>query len=76
MENLKEQPKYMERVNRLKEKVFETYPEIDLEDAKPHGAFSRRRGACRERQKLSLSSAEKTVKIWDDELIIGIQAAK
>ena len=34
MENLKEQPKYMERVNRLKEKVFETYPEIDLEDAR------------------------------------------
>ena len=27
------EPKYMARVNRLKKKVFETYPEIDLEDA-------------------------------------------
>ena len=26
------EPKYMARVNRLKKKVFETYPEIDLED--------------------------------------------
>ena len=27
-------PQYLDRIDRLKEKVFETYPEIDLEDAK------------------------------------------
>ena len=80
MENLKEQPKYMERVNRLKEKVFETYPEIDLEDAKLlTESFLETQGEAlvtRKAKAFLKQCREKTVKIWEDELIIGNSGSK
>ena len=80
MENLKKQPKYMERVNRLKEKVFETYPEIDLEDAKLlTESFLETQGEAlvtRKAKAFLKQCREKTVKIWDDELIVGNSGSK
>ena len=73
-------PKYMERVNRLKSKVFETYPEIDLEDAKIlTKSFMETQGEAlvtRKAKAFLKQCQEKTIKIWDDELIVGNAGSK
>ena len=51
----KSEQRYTERIRLIKDRVVNTRPEMDLEKAK---AFRRQ---CR----------EKTVKIWDQELIVG-----
>lgn len=80
MENIKEQPKYMERVNRLKAKVFDTYPEIDLEDAKLlTESFLETQGeniVTRKAKAFLKQCREKNVTIWDDELIVGNAGSK
>lgn len=73
-------PKYLERVNRLMEKVFATYPEIDLEDAKLlTQSFLETQGEAlvtRKAKAFLKQCREKTVKIWDDELIVGNAGSK
>ncbi|MDO5114508.1 MAG: formate C-acetyltransferase/glycerol dehydratase family glycyl radical enzyme [Synergistaceae bacterium] len=77
MEN---QPKYLERVERLKSKLFETYPEIDLEDAKLlTQSFLETQGEAlvtRKAKAFLKQCREKSVKIWDDELIVGNSGSK
>lgn len=73
-------PKYLERINRLKEKVFSTYPEIDLEDAKLlTQSFLDTQGEAlvtRKAKAFLKQCREKAVKIWDDELIVGNAGSK
>lgn len=77
---MKKQPHYLERVNRLKEKVFDTYPEIDLEDAKLlTQSFLETQGEAlvtRKAKAFLKQCQEKSVKIWDDELIVGNAGSK
>ncbi|WP_352401956.1 glycyl radical protein [Synergistes jonesii] len=74
------EPKYMARVNRLKKKVFETYPEIDLEDAVIlTKSFLETQGEAlvtRKAKAFRRQCSEKSVKIWDDELIVGNSGSK
>ena len=74
------EPKYMARVNRLKKKVFETYPEIDLEDAVIlTKSFLETQGEAlvtRKAKAFRKQCSEKSVKIWDDELIVGNSGSK
>ncbi|MDR1966767.1 MAG: formate C-acetyltransferase/glycerol dehydratase family glycyl radical enzyme [Synergistaceae bacterium] len=74
------EPAYMERINRLKEKVFETYPEIDLEDAKIlTESFLDTQGEAlitRKAKAFLEQCRKKTVKIWDDELVVGNSGSK
>lgn len=71
---------YMERVNRLKDRVLGTRPEMDLENA----VLLTRGFQETEGQPLVIQKAhafrkqcmEKTVKIWDDELIVGNSGSK
>lgn len=73
-------PKYLERVNQLMGKVFATYPEIDLEDAKLlTQSFLETQGEAlvtRKAKAFLKQCREKTVKIWDDELIVGNAGSK
>lgn len=71
---------YMERVNRLKDRVLGTRPEMDLENA----VLLTRGFQESEGQPLVIQKAhafrkqcmEKTVKIWGDELIVGNSGSK
>ena len=73
-------PEYMNRVNFLKSKVFETYPEIDLEDAKLlTKSFIETQGenlVTRKAKAFLKQCREKTVKIWPEELIVGNAGSK
>ena len=73
-------PQYLDRIDRLKEKVFETYPEIDLEDAKLlTQSFLETQGEAlvtRKAKAFLKQCREKSVKIWDDELIVGNAGSK
>ncbi|MCD8164250.1 MAG: formate C-acetyltransferase/glycerol dehydratase family glycyl radical enzyme [Synergistaceae bacterium] len=77
---MEKQYNYLERVNRLKEKVFDTYPEIDLEDAKLlTQSFLETQGEAlvtRKAKAFLKQCQEKSVKIWDDELIVGNAGSK
>ncbi len=72
--------RYMERLNRLKERVITTLPEMDLENA----AILTRSFQESEGQPLVLRKArafreqcrQKSVKIWDEELIVGCAGSK
>ncbi|MDR3354429.1 MAG: formate C-acetyltransferase/glycerol dehydratase family glycyl radical enzyme [Synergistaceae bacterium] len=80
MENVVERPEYMDRIDRLKTKVFETYPEIDLENARIlTESFLQTRGEAlvmRKAKAFRKQCMEKTVKIWDDELVVGNAGSK
>ncbi|MDD4508136.1 MAG: pyruvate formate lyase family protein [Eubacteriaceae bacterium] len=71
---------YMERVNRLKERVLNTRPEMDLENAViATKGFEESEGepwVVRKAYSIRKQCQEKTVKIWDDELIVGTSASK
>lgn len=77
---MKETPNYMDRVNRLKAKVFETYPEIDLEDATIlTKSFIETQGEClvtRKAKAFLKQCQEKSIKIWPEELIVGNAGSK
>lgn len=78
---MNEKPKrYMERIDRLKKKVFETFPEIDLEDARIlTESFLKTEGEAlvtRKAKAFLKQCREKTVKIWDDELVVGNAGSK
>lgn len=77
---MEKQPQYLKRIERLKEKVFETYPEIDLEDAKLlTQSFLETQGEAlvtRKAKAFLKQCREKSIKIWDDELIVGNAGSK
>ena len=72
--------KYMERVNRLKKRVLGTRPEMDLENAKLlTEGFRAAEGdplVVRKAKAFRKQCREKTVTIWDDELIVGSSGSK
>lgn len=75
-----EEKQYMGRVNRLKQRVLDTYPEVDLENAiiLTHG-FQESEGEPLVVQKayaFRKQCMEKTVKIWGEELIVGNAGSK
>lgn len=70
----------MDRVNRLKERVLKTRPEIDLENAiLLTRGFQESEGeplAVQKAYAFRKQCREKTVKIWDGELIVGNSGSK
>lgn len=71
---------YMDRVNRLKERVLKTRPEIDLENSVLlTKGFQESEGeplAVQKAYAFRKQCREKTVKIWGDELIVGNSGSK
>ena len=71
---------YMERIKFLKERVLSTRPEIDLENARILTASYRESAGeplcVRKAKAFYKQCAEKTVKIWDRELIVGCSGSK
>lgn len=71
---------YIERVNRLKARVLETRPEMDLENARIlTEGFREAEGeplVVRKAKAFRRQCREKTVTIWDDELIVGCSGSK
>lgn len=80
MDNKAQLPGYMERINRLKKRVLETRPEIDLENARLlTEAFKQAEGkplVVKKALAFRKQCMEKTVAIWDDELIVGCSGSK
>ena len=80
MDNKAQLPGYMERINRLKKRVLETRPEIDLENARLlTEAFKQAEGkplVVKKALAFRKQCMEKTVTIWDDELIVGCSGSK
>ena len=74
------QPDYLERVNRLKQRVLAARPEMDLENAGIlTEGFRETEGeppVVRKAKGFRKQCREKTVKIWDDELIVGSSGSK
>ncbi len=72
--------KYLERINRLKERVLDTRPEMDLENSVLLTlGFQESEGEPLVAQKayaFRKQCFEKTIKIWDDELIVGNSGSK
>ncbi|MGM0216792.1 glycyl radical protein [Enterococcus sp. AZ109] len=71
---------YMNRINRMKEKVTNTRPEVDLENARIlTRSFQGTAGQPFVIQKAKAFKAqcqEKTVTIWEDELLVGCAGSK
>ena len=80
MDSKAQLPGYMERINRLKKRVLETRPEIDLENARLlTEAFKQAEGkplVVKKALAFRKQCMEKTVAIWDDELIVGCSGSK
>lgn len=78
--DIMEEKKYMERVRRLKERVLAVRPEMDLENARIlTRGFQESEGEPLVVQKayaFRKQCMEKTVKIWEDELIVGNSGSK
>ena len=74
------EPKYMERIIRLKNRVLETRPEMDLENASIlTEGFREAEGeplVVRKAKAFRKQCLEKTVTIWNDELIVGCSGSK
>ncbi len=74
------EPAYMERINRLKKRVLDTRPEMDLENARLlTKGFQESQGEPRVVQKARAfykQCTEKTVHIHEDELIVGSSGSK
>lgn len=75
-----EQPFYMDRINRLKKRLLSTRPEMDLENARiltrgfkhaPNEPL-----VVQKAKAFRLQCQEKSIKIWDDELIVGCAGSK
>ena len=75
-----ERPMYMERVDRLKARVLGTRPEMDLENARIlTEGFREAEGepfVVRKAKAFRKQCRDKTVTIWDDELIVGCSGSK
>ncbi|MCR6546019.1 formate C-acetyltransferase/glycerol dehydratase family glycyl radical enzyme [Dehalobacterium formicoaceticum] len=75
-----ENPSYMKRINRLKERVLHTRPEMDLENARILTAGFHEAGGeplvLQKAKAFRRQCREKTVTIWEDELIVGCSGSK
>ncbi|WP_207647244.1 pyruvate formate lyase family protein, partial [Desulfosporosinus sp. BG] len=75
-----QEQKYIERVDRLKKRVLETRPEMDLENARIlTEGFRQAEGdpfVVRKAKAFRKQCREKTVTIWEDELIVGSSGSK
>ncbi|MGI6679141.1 MAG: glycyl radical protein [Dehalobacterium sp.] len=75
-----EKPSYLKRINRLKERVLHARPEMDLENARILTAgFRETEGeplVLRKAKAFRRQCREKTVTIWDHELIVGCSGSK
>ena len=73
-------PNYMERINRLKSRVLRTRPEMDLENARIlTEGFREAEGepfVVRKAKAFRKQCREKTIRIWEDELIVGSSGSK
>lgn len=71
---------YMDRINRLKQRVLDTRPEMDLENAviltKGYQESEGESPAVQKAYAFRKQCEEKTIKIWDDELIVGNSGSK
>ncbi len=71
---------YMDRINRLKQRVLDTRPEMDLENAviltKGYQESEGEPAAVQKAYAFRKQCQEKTIKIWDDELIVGNSGSK
>jgi choline trimethylamine-lyase len=80
MNNEIQEPKYMERINRLKNRLVNIYPEIDLENAQIlTKSFQETEGnplVIRKAKAFFKQCSEKTVTILEDELIVGCSGSK
>lgn len=74
------EPTYMDRISRLKGRVLKTRPEMDLENAYLlTKGFKESEGkplVLRKATAFKKQCYEKTIKIWDDELIVGCPGSK
>ena len=73
-------PAYLERIKRLKNRVLTTIPEMDLENAiLLTEGFRESEGeplVLRKAKAFRNQCYKKTIKIWDDELIVGCSGSK
>lgn len=81
MSNLKENnAKYLERIARIKKRAVETKPEMDLENARIlTKSFKENEGkplVVKKAEGFRKQCMEKSIKIWDDELIVGCPGSK
>lgn len=71
---------YMKRINRLKQRVLDTRPEVDLENARIlTESYMETDGeplVIQKAKAFKKQCEEKTVTIWDDELIVGCSGSK
>lgn len=71
---------YMDRIERLKQRVIDTKPEMDLENARIlTEGFRNTEGeplVLRKAKAFHLQCEKKTITIWDDELIVGCSGSK
>lgn len=76
----KERKQYMDRIDRLKKRVLDTRPEMDLENAiiltKGFQESEEQPLCIRKAYAFKKQCLEKTVKIWEDELIVGNAGSK
>ena len=76
----KNEPEYMKRIHFIKDRVVGTRPEMDLENAKiMTESFKETAGEplCIRKAKAFRSQCQnKTVKIWEEELIVGCSGSK
>ena len=74
------EPKYMERINFMKDRVVNKNPEMDLENARIlTESFKETEGeplCIRKAKAFRKQCREKTVEIWDKELIVGCSGSK
>lgn len=80
METVKSHTSYMERIDFLKNRVLNTLPEMDLENAKLLTQSFMETGGLpwhvRKAKAFQKQCEEKSVKIWDRELIVGCSGSK
>lgn len=80
MLQLLQNPGYLERINRLKKRVIATRPEMDLENARIlTESFLECEGeplVVRKAKAFRKQCQEKSIIIWDDELIVGCSGSK
>src|SRR6056297_1334639 len=73
-------PGYVSRVERLKNRVINTRPEMDLENAvlltREFQHTSGEPAVVRKAKAFRAQCREKSVKIWEDELIVGCAGSK
>lgn len=73
-------PAYTDRIKRLKKRVLKTSPEMDLENAylltKGFRESEGKPLVIRKASAFKKQCFEKTIKIWDDELIVGCPGSK